>query len=518
MTAGERTADRSGTIIAMAAALLCLTPFAFAGLPEMRDIANHMARIHILIEGAANPDLARGYAIHWRWIGNLGVDLPAIALGRIIGVEQAVILLSAMIAPLTLIGLWMLSRAAYGRFTGMAALALPLILSQMFLWGFLNFSLSVALAMIVAACWLRQPPDGAVGAIGFGLAAVIVWTGHAMGWGGLVLMIVGIELGATISGAGGGWRGIPRRILIGLPLLLPLIPMALWRAPDSAPLFQFDSGWAVTKLMNFATILRGTYKPLDLAMTGLIALAAIAALARVRRVDPRLGGAAAMLILGVLLLPPTVMGSWGADIRMTPWAVMIALIAIPPGERRIEGVLTGAGIAMFLIRLMIICANWQAQYARHAPQLALIDQAPRGSRLAFAYLSGACGTPWSILPDRQLGSMAIVRRDTTTNTMFWIKGADLVEMARPSDRGQWTNGSQQIELADCPSGRIDPARAAAPLAAMARDFDGIWIVADPEIRFSALPLPHGMAPRGAAPGSLLLLRASPKVDSGLSNP
>ena len=110
---------------AMAAMLLAGLPFLLARVPDASDYPNHLARHHVF--AASGMSALRGYfSVNWRWLGNLGIDLPALALTPLLGVELATRLASAAIAPLTVLGILMLSRAAHGRVTGSAMLALPL--------------------------------------------------------------------------------------------------------------------------------------------------------------------------------------------------------------------------------------------------------------------------------------------------------------------------------------------------------------------------------------------------------
>src|SRR3546814_13855037 len=81
--------------------------------------------------------------------------------------------------------------------------------------------------------------------------------------------------------------------------------------------------------MNFVTVLKGLSMPFDLAMTAVIGIAAILALlwAGGRKLEPRLAVGGGFLLLAAMVLPTTVLGSWGADLRLTPVAMMVAILA-----------------------------------------------------------------------------------------------------------------------------------------------------------------------------------------------
>lgn len=503
---------RANAILLAAVVLLCLLPFLLAPIPEQSDTANHVARIRILLDHAAGGPLGAVYRVHWRWIGNLGVDLPALLLARWLGVEQAVTVVDALIAPLTLIGMLAAVRAAHGRLTAGACLALPLLLSQTFLWGFLNFNLSIALALLVMAAWVRRPPQGLGRALLFGGGALGVWTAHAMGWGVLVVAVAGLELPCLRRGV----RVMAWRALCAAPLLAPLVPMSLWREPGGAPLFHYDPGLLGTKVMDFATVLRGVSKPLDLALVGLIWLAALAlvlsawhgarrrpAAARLASaVEPRLAGAGGLLMLAVLVAPTTIMDSWGADLRLAPIAVTVALLSLRPlAVPRTEGVLALAGLLLFGIRAGEVAAAWQQAGERHQRQLALLERLPAGGRVGYLQLLPDCGTPWTIGPERHLGSYLVTRRQAFTNTSFVVRGADLVTVRDPGDAARWVDGSQAVPAVRCPGGAPDPGPIRAAVARMAPSFAAIWIVGS-----GAAPTPRGWHVLGQAPGSVLIAR------------
>ena len=139
---------RSGLAIIIALMLLAIAPVLFAPVPGMSDLPNHIARHHILAE----PDrFQRMMDVHWWWIGNLGVDLPVVALAPLLGAEQATRLIVGLIAPLGVMGVIALGRAAHGRVTASAMIALSLVLAPPYFYGFINYSLLVALAFLAAA-------------------------------------------------------------------------------------------------------------------------------------------------------------------------------------------------------------------------------------------------------------------------------------------------------------------------------------------------------------------------------
>src|SRR3546814_18262974 len=81
------------------AALLILAalPMLIATIPGASDYPNHLARHHVFAVVGQGTALDAYFSVDWRWVGNLGVDLPVLALTPLLGVEPATRLESALI-------------------------------------------------------------------------------------------------------------------------------------------------------------------------------------------------------------------------------------------------------------------------------------------------------------------------------------------------------------------------------------------------------------------------------------
>lgn len=457
--------------------IACLLAFAaipmlIVTVPSGSDYPNHLARHHVFAAIGRGTALDQHFRVVWRWVGNLGVDLPALALTPLLGVETATRMTSALIAPLTVLGILLLSRSVHGRITASAALALPFAFAQPFFYGFLNYCLSVALALICAAIWNFDKKRGIFRAVAFGLAALIVWTAHIMGWAILLTLIAGTEFAATQ-----GFRDLLSRMVRAGPLLAPAIPFLMWRSSSSGPAYWYDPNFITSKAMNFVTALKGLSLPFDLGMTLVIGVAAVIALvfAGGRRLKPSLAYSGGLLLLGTLCMPTTLLGSWGADLRLAPVAMMIALMAIGPASSpQRERQLFCLGIGLFVLRVGWTSIQWRQADLVLQSRLTLLDTVPRGGRLGFISVETGC-RKWALTADRKLGAYAVTRRDAFTNTLFEIPGADLMIFRNASDRVRWFDGSQDIQPL-CPKGAPDLAKLRSRMNEMkAHRFNAIWV-------------------------------------------
>ena len=79
-------------------------------------------------------------------------------------------------------GMLLLSRAAHGRIGVNALYALPLAISLPYLYGFANFSLSIALAFHAMALWIALEGRPVLRTALFLPLGFALWVCHLVGW------------------------------------------------------------------------------------------------------------------------------------------------------------------------------------------------------------------------------------------------------------------------------------------------------------------------------------------------
>ncbi|MEG3176352.1 hypothetical protein U1872_08935 [Sphingomonas sp. RB3P16] len=447
-------------------ALLALLPFAVASIPSMPDWPGHVGRYHVMLAAGRSPLLNHFYVFDWHLVGNLGVDLLVRAIGPSLGAERAAWLITATLPVLTIAGIVLVARAADRRVGPAAAIAACLVFGNPLLFGFVNFCLAQALALIAFAAWirLRERPVwlhlSVLAPLGF-----VVWLAHAMGWGALVLLAIGFELERVWSRRAALVAAIGDAALRGLALMPPLVATLAWRSGGAGAAFGYGDELLQRKLMNWVVVLRGGSPVLDIGTVLLLgALVLLLAWRGKWRVDWRIGNGAVLLILACLFMPTTVFASWGADERLAPLALMMAALAL-----RWRGTVAGGmrivrfATLLFALRIGAIAWGWHTLDAQYRSNLAALDSVPRGSRIAALVLTNGCHAGWRKTAYPHLPALAIVRRDALVNAEWPMTGAPLLRVIYPLPDALRYDPSQMIDAYDCagrPTARAIDARLA----------------------------------------------------------
>jgi hypothetical protein len=468
----------------VAALLACAMaiPLLWPPVLPLVDLPGHMGRYTVQL--SQSGPLTQWYAFEWRLIGNLGVDVLIEIIGRLVGVELGTKLIVIAIPVATAAALLWIAREVHGRVPPTALFALPLVLGHPFLFGFVNFSLSMALALGWFAAWLRLSQLGKTRLRGlvFIFAAPVVWVCHTFGWGMLGLLCFSAE---TIRqhDRGLGWpRAMINATLHCLVLAPPLLAMVAWRV-DSVDPSAATGDWFnwTAKILWLNMTLRDRWRLFDGLSIGLIAMLVIFAIRDPRLAFSRNLAASALVLLGVyLLLPRIIFGSAYADMRLTPYLFAIAIVAIrpaPSASPKFLGTLALVGLAFVAARVGATTASLGIASARYTQALAALDHLPPGARVAN-FTQRACGMAWSTNRMEHLGGMAMVRRQAFSNDQWDVTGAQLMTITKRDAPAFAVDPSQLVLGAPCPieySKTLDWSLANLPRGA----FDYVWLIDPP---------------------------------------
>ncbi len=474
-----------------ACVLLVLVPLIYPPIPPLVDLPGHMGRYAVQLDPAP---FARWFAFRWQLIGNLGVDLLIEPMGRLFGVELGAKLIVMTIPALAATGLLWIAREVHGRVPPTVFFALPLVWGHPFVFGFVNFSLAMALALLAFALWLRMARMGRAAwrPLVFLPLACVVWTAHTFGWGLLGLLCFSAEL-IRQRDLGKSWlaAGVASALAC-LPMALPLVPMLVWRSKATDMTGDwFDWG---TKSLWVLTTLRDRWQAFDLASLAVVVGVIFVALRHPALTFSRNLATSALVLLAVyILLPRIIFGSAYADMRLTPYIFAVALVAIRPRSQasaKFLGTLASIGLAVFAGRIAAHTASTAIASARYDRALVALDQLPHGARVA-TFTQRTCGIEWSTNRMEHLAALVIIRRQGFSNDQWDVSGANLMTVTKKDAPGFAFDPSQLVVPKKCGrnSAWRTPDEALAKLPRTA--FDYVWLIDPP--RYD-VRLTSGMTP------------------------
>jgi hypothetical protein len=411
--------------------LLSAVPLFWPDVPPLVDLPGHMGRYRVQLDGAESEALRTFYSFEWRLIGNLGVDLLVVPLAPLLGLELAVKLIVLAIPPLTVAGFLWVAREVHGRVPPTALLAIPFAYNFPFLFGFVNYALSMALAFLAFALWLRLARLERTGlrALVMVPLSILIWVCHAFGWGALGVLAFSAELVRQFDHGRSLLMSGVRAGLHCLALAAPMALMLLWRS---------ESGGTTGDWLNFDAkfewlwmALRDRWEAFDrisLALCGAVIFWAM--VSRRAHFSRNLAASALFLAIVFVALPRIVFGSAYADMRLAPYLFAVALIAIrfPEGTdlKLLKG-LAVASLAFVLVRTGAGTASMALYDRRYDAELAALDHVPRGARMV-SFVGRGCREPWAMSRLLHLPGMAIVRRHAFSNDQWTMAGAQLLDV------------------------------------------------------------------------------------------
>jgi hypothetical protein len=483
--------------------LISAIPLLYPPIPPLVDLFGHMGRYRVELDIGRSSWLSQYYGFHWALIGNLGVDLLVMPLGRLVGLEPAVKLIVLTIPPLTVAGFLWVAREVHGRVPPTALFALPFVYGFPFLFGFVNFALSVALAFLAFGLWLRLGRLGGtrLRAWLFVPISLIVFFAHTYGWGMLGLLCFSAEA-VRLHDAGRSWfRAGVEAALHTAVMALPILIMLIWRSEthggQTTAWFEWQLKWRW-----IYSALRDRWRWFDigsLVAAGLVFVYAL--VSRKLTLSRNLAFSAIVLAISFAILPRIIFGSAYADMRLLPYLFAVALLAIRfrgAVNVRTAQVLAALGLLFYAGRIGATTASLAIAANDQQAKLQALDHVGRGARVVT--LTGMpCTAYWPLLRNSHLGAMVVVRKEGFSNDQWLMEGLNLLDLKYVRAGYYAADPSQLVRPNGCRDflhREIDESLAGLPRG----DFDYLWLVDVPPYDPA---LVAGMRPVWRGPGSIL---------------
>jgi len=457
--------------------LLAFVPLIYPTIPPLVDVGGHMGRYKVAADLTDSPILQQWFSFRWLPIGNLGVDLLVVPLSKLVGVELATKLVVMSIPPMTVAGMLWVAREVHNRLPPTVAFALPLAFGHPFMFGFINFALSMALALLAFGLWLRLGRLGKTGlrAMLFVPISFVVYFAHTFGWGTLGLLCFSAEAVRQHDRGWSWWMSAIRAAFHASALALPILLIVLWRTDATGGLtkrwFDWDYKWEYLLRM-----FRDRWEPFDIASAALVLAVPLFALIHPRLTLSRnLAFSGLVLAATYILLPRIVFGSAYADMRLVPYAAAIFVLAVRfKAETKfpLATWLAIAAVGFMLVRLAGTTTSMTMAWNRQSQQLKALDHIEQGSRLAVLVWDEC--EQWTLRRSDHLGAIATVRKEAYTNDHWPMAGSSLLSVRYPQALWFQRDPSQIVRDPGC---RHEGWAVRAALANLPRGaFDYLWLV------------------------------------------
>jgi hypothetical protein len=478
-------------------------PLLYPPVPPLVDLLGHMGRYRVELDLNHSPWLEQYYDYHWAAIGNLGVDLLVIPLGKLLGLEPAVKLIVLMIPPMTAAGFIWVAREVHGRVPPTVFFALPFIYGYPFLFGFVNYALSVAWAFLAFGLWLRlgRLELTALRSWLFAAISLVVFFCHTYGWGLLGLMCFSADAVRLHDRGHTWWRAGVEAALHTSVMALPILVMLIWRSEAHGGQTVDWFNWKV-KWRWIYSALRDRWKWFDIGSLVVAAIAFFFAIfSRKLTLSRNLAFSAIVLAICFAILPRIIFGSAYADMRLVPYLMAVMLLAIRfrgRPDRRTAQVLAVIGLLFFATRIVANTISLGSASNDQQAKLRALDAIPRGARV-ISLVGMTCQEYWPMLRNGHLGAMVIVRREGFSNDQWVIEGVNLMDLKYNRAGYFAADPSQLVRPNHCvePLHRqIDVSLATLPR----NDFDYVWLIDPPSYDPTTT---SDMTPVWRGPGSIL---------------
>lgn len=373
---------------ALAALILTLTvPFALVDVPPVLDYPNHLARYFVL----AHPDdvvLSRMYQPHWAILPNLGMDILGALVLRITDVHVGgrILLALSLLAPV-------LGTAIYHRVVFRRSFYWPLAsgliaYNGIFFLGFMNFLLSLGLALVGGAAWISLHRRQflwsriAVGA----LATVLIFFSHIFGIILFALLIGGNEIEHLWKMRSSGTISARQVVNAAAAILAALAPsfVLYFLSPFDKAATALGDWRGIPKLWRIFTPFMTTSP--ELTLLSAVAVLAVLTLGRRKMAfAPGMPLIFAALFIAFIAAPSTIKSGTFIDVRFALMMGLLLFAGMQPSWTPRAMAVTGSVVAaLILVRSIYIGATWIDHRRDLADLRAAIAHVEPGSRVLVA--------------------------------------------------------------------------------------------------------------------------------------
>ncbi|HWJ39215.1 MAG TPA: hypothetical protein VNR86_10705, partial [Sphingomicrobium sp.] len=284
-------------------------------------------------------------------------------------------------------------------------------------------------------------------------------------------------------------------------MALPILVMLIWRSETHGGQTVDWFNWKV-KWRWIYSALRDRWKWFDIGSLIVPALVFVYALvSRKLTLSRNLAFSAIVLAVSFAILPRIIFGSAYADMRLIPYLMAVALLAIRfrgAPDRTTAQVLAVLGLLFFATRTAANTLSLGLAAKDQTAKLGAIAHMPEGTRV-ISLVGMTCEEYWPLLRNGHLGAMVIVRRNGFANDQWLLEGVNLLDLKYRAAGYYAADPSQLVRPNHC----LDPLHRMidTSLTNLPRgDFDYVWLIDVPPYSPETVA---DMKPVWRGPGSIL---------------
>lgn len=350
----------NGALLSLIIACLIIIPVIFNQFIPLNDYPFHLARIVILTD-LDNPVYSEFYKAGSFLLPNMAMDMIAVPLAAIIGPEAASRVFVTLSLLVMLLGTMLLHQAAHKRFSPWPLLVVLFLFNGIFRYGFLNYIFGLGIAFMAAALWLWMKPSTLKIIVALILSLLLIML-HFAAFAVFAVIVGSCEIyAAHVRWRDKGAKSSLLTLCISASPFLLAIALFLVVSPTAEVASEGLGGKAFEFKPLGAMVLGGLYSVLTgivwldmVSYSLLIIIFAVCLFTGRIGIAPNLLLAFTIMTITYILMPPSIMGSHFADVRLGPaiallWVASIDIKAESPNSDRLI-----AGLAIILTVLISV--------------------------------------------------------------------------------------------------------------------------------------------------------------------
>lgn len=424
-------AMRGPQVAALFVLLLAIAsiPLVSFPLPPLTDYVNHLARMHVIAQAGADPDLARFYEIDWKIIPNLMMDIVVPAMQEVIDVYRAGQIFLIATFAMMLSGALGLHRALFGRWSALPLIAAPLLYNSVFMVGVMDYVFGIGLAMWGLAAWIAIRERGIALRLAVSLAFVLaLFFCHLYAVGLYGLGLLAFESLRLTEHP----RPLIARLADFVATGLPFIPVGtlLLLSPtmELAAEVQWESDG---KIDGIVTVIEVYSDVIALGLTAVVVAAGVLA-ARRGLMRFHAFGLALLIVGGIvyLAMPRIMFGTYMADQRL-PIALafmLLACISVNLPRRSLRLGFAVLAVVVLSVRVAEIQTNWAELSIGTTSFGDSVKRIERGATVLVAYADEGSGDELADYPLVHAACLAMIERSALVTTAFTVPGKQILQV------------------------------------------------------------------------------------------